>query len=89
MLDGVVGELVARREVDLAVQQISELKLVPGIEIVGALPDELQKITTFSAGVFAGTARPAAAGLLITALATPEVEAVMRKQGMEPVAAVR
>ena len=89
VLDGVVGELVARREVDLAVQQISELKLVPGIEIVGALPDELQKITTFSAGIFAASTRPAAARLLITALATPEIAAVMRKQGMEPVAAVR
>jgi molybdate transport system substrate-binding protein len=88
VLDGVVGELVARGEVDLAVQQISELKLVPGIEIVGALPDELQKITTFAAGVFAATPRPAAAGLLIAALTTPEVAAVMHKQGMEPVAAV-
>jgi molybdate transport system substrate-binding protein len=89
VIDGVVGELVARREVDLAVQQISELKLVPGIEIVGALPDELQKITTFSAGIFSATTRPAAAGLLISALTSPEVAAVMRKQGMEPVAAVR
>ncbi len=88
VLDGVVGELAARREVDLAVQQISELKLVPGIDIVGPLPDELQKITTFSAGVFAATARPAAAGLLIAALTTPEVAAVMRAQGMEPVAAL-
>jgi len=89
VIDGVVGELVARKEVDLAVQQISELKLVPGIEIVGTLPDELQKITTFSAGIFAASTRPAAAGLLIAALASPEVAAVMRKQGMEPVAAVR
>lgn len=89
VLDGVVGELVARREVDLAVQQISELKLVPGIEIVGALPNELQKITTFTAGILAASARPAAAGLLIAALASPEVAAVMHKQGMEPVAAVR
>lgn len=87
--DGVVGELAARGDVELAVQQISELKLVAGIDIVGPLPEELQKVTTFSAGVFAATTRPAAAGLLIAALATPEVAAVMRKQGMEPVAAVR
>jgi molybdate transport system substrate-binding protein len=71
------------------VQQISELKLVAGIDIVGPLPDELQKVTTFSAGVFAASPRPAAAELLIAALATPEVAAVMRKQGMEPVGAVR
>ena len=87
--DGVVGELAARGEVELAVQQISELKLVAGIDIVGPFPEELQKVTTFSAGVFTATTRPAAAGLLIAALATPEVAAVMRKQGMEPVTAVR
>lgn len=87
--DGVVGELAARGEVELAVQQISELKLVAGIDIVGPLPDELQKVTTFSAGVFAASPRPAAAGLLIAALVTPEVAAVMRKQGMEPVGVVR
>ena len=84
-----VGEVVALGEAEIGFQQISELKLVSGIEIVGALPDELQKITTFSAGTFSATTRPAAAGLLISALATPEVAAVMRKQGMEPVAAVR
>jgi molybdate transport system substrate-binding protein len=86
--DGVVGELAARREVDIAVQQVSELKLVQGIDIAGVLPDELQKITTFSAGIFAATPRPAAAGLLLAALTTPEVAAVMRNQGLEPVAAV-
>jgi molybdate transport system substrate-binding protein len=88
VFDGVVGELAARRDVEMAVQQISELKLVSGIDIVGALPDELQQVTTFSAGVFATSARPAAAGLLIAALATPEVAAVMRKQGLEPLAPV-
>jgi molybdate transport system substrate-binding protein len=89
VLDGLVGELVARKEVELAVQQISELTLVPGIAIVGALPEALQKITTFSAGILAATNRPAAAGLLISALTTPEVASVMRKLGMEPLAAVR
>lgn len=84
IIDGVIGELVARHEVELGVQQISELKLVQGIDIIGVLPDELQKVTTFTAGVFNTCARPAAAGVLIAALATPEVAAVMRKQGLEP-----
>ncbi len=88
IFDGVVGELAARGEVEIAVQQVSELKLVGGIDIVGALPDELQKITVFSAGVFAASARPAAAGLLIAALATPEVMSVMRNQGLEPMSRV-
>jgi len=89
IFDGVVGTLAARGEVELAVQQVSELKLVDGIDIVGALPDALQKVTVFSAGVFAASPRPAAAGLLIEALRTPEVAAVMRKQGLEPVNGAR
>jgi molybdate transport system substrate-binding protein len=88
VIDGVIGELVARHEVELGVQQISELKLVEGIDIIGVLPDELQKVTTFTGGVFNTSARPAAAGVLIAALASPEVAAVMRKQGLEPAPAV-
>jgi len=89
IFDGVVGELAARGEVELAVQQVSELKLVDGLDIVGALPDELQKITVFSAGIIATTTRPAAASLLIAALATPEAMGAMRRQGLEPIASVR
>jgi molybdate transport system substrate-binding protein len=88
VLDGVVGELAAKRQVDIAVQQISELKLVKGIDIVGELPKDLQKVTVFSAGVFAASPRPAAAGLFVSALAAPGVAAVMRSQGLEPMAAV-
>ncbi|HLH90951.1 MAG TPA: substrate-binding domain-containing protein [Xanthobacteraceae bacterium] len=88
VFDGVVGELPAKGDVEMAVQQVSELKLVDGIDILGALPDELQKITVFSAGVFARTARPAAAGLLIAALASPEAMGAMRRQGLEPVGRV-
>jgi molybdate transport system substrate-binding protein len=88
VFDGVVGELAAKGEVEIAVQQVSELKLVSGIDIVGLLPDALQKITVFSAGVTAKCTRPAAAGLLIAALATPEAMGVMRRQGLEPAGAV-
>ena len=89
VLDGVVGELAAKGDVAIAVQQVSELRLVDGIDIIGALPDELQKITMFSAGILARCPRPAAAALLIAAFATPEAMGVMRKQGLEPVARVR
>jgi len=84
IFDGVVGTLAARGEVEIAVQQVSELKLVDGIDIVGPLPEAVQKLTVFSAGVFAKSARPAAAGLFIEELRTPEVAAVMRKQGLVP-----
>jgi molybdate transport system substrate-binding protein len=48
-----IGEVVARGEAEIGIQQISELLPVPGIEIVGPLPQPLQKITIFSAGVLA------------------------------------
>ncbi len=89
IFDGVVGTLAARGEVEIAVQQVSELKLVGGIDIVGPLPDALQKITVFSAGVFAASPRPAAAGLFIEALRRPDVAAVMRNQGLEPFSGAR
>src|SRR4029078_369174 len=45
-----VGEIVARGDAEIGFQQMSELKPVEGIDIIGPLPDELQKITVFSAG---------------------------------------
>jgi molybdate transport system substrate-binding protein len=89
VFDGVVGALAAKGEVEIAVQQVSELKLVHGIDIVGVLPDALQKVTVFSAGVFAASGRPAAARVFIEALRTADVAAVMRKQGLEPVVGTR
>jgi molybdate transport system substrate-binding protein len=86
--DGVIGELAARGEVEIAVQQLSELALADGIDIVGPLPDELQKLTVFSAGVFAETSRTELADAFIAALLTPDVAAVMRKMGLEPITPV-
>ena len=66
-----VGSIVARGEAEIGFQQISELKPIPGIELVGPLPDELQKITIFSAGIVTGSKQPDAAKSLITFLASP------------------
>src|SRR5262249_21739907 len=63
--EGVVARRGAGGEVEIAARRGSELKLVPGIDIVGALPEPLQKVTVFSAGVFVASARPAAAGLFV------------------------
>ena len=53
---GFTAELVASGEAELAVQQMSELMMVPGIEVVARLPSEIQSVTTFSAGLFTGSA---------------------------------
>lgn len=80
-----VGEVVAKGDAEIGVQQISELLPVPGIEIVGPLPVELQKLTVFSAGLFVGAKEPQAAKALVALLTQPSVRPVYQRKGMEPV----
>jgi len=81
----VVGELVARGEADIGVQQISELLPVPGIEVVGPLPAALQKVTVFSAGIFADAREAEVAQALVEALTSQASRAVYVCKGMEPI----
>src|SRR5262245_3897241 len=81
---GLVGELVAAGKAELAIQQIPELLAVPGIQYVGPLPKELQKITVSSAGLFAGSKEPAAARAFVDFLFTPESRQVVKAKGHEP-----
>jgi molybdate transport system substrate-binding protein len=78
-----VGTLVARGEADIALQQISELMPVAGIEIVGPLPGGLQKMTIFSAGLCAAANSPDAAQALAAYLAAPAAAPVFKKHGLE------
>jgi molybdate transport system substrate-binding protein len=78
------GGVVARGEADLAFQQVSELLPVAGIDLVGPLPPDIQKITTFSAGICVGAKEPDAAKALIHFLTAPAAAPVIRKKGMEP-----
>jgi len=79
-----VGSLVAKGEVALGFQQLSELIHVPGITIVGALPAAIQIITTFSGGVAAAARHPDAARAMLDFMAAPHAAAAKRRQGMEP-----
>lgn len=79
-----VGTLVARGEVALGFQQLSELLHVPGITLVGPLPAAIQITTTFSAGVGAASAQPAAAQALLAFMASPQAADAKRRQGMDP-----
>src|SRR4051794_28667276 len=82
-----VGEIVAHGDAELGFQQISELKPVPGIDIVGQLPPELQKITVFSAGIASVSKEPEAGKALIELLASPAAAPIIINSGMEPVPA--
>ena len=81
-----VGEIVAKGEAEIGFQQIAELKPVAGIDIVGPLPADLQKITVFSAGVAAGSKEPEAGRALIRFLTSPVASAEIVRSGMEPIA---
>jgi molybdate transport system substrate-binding protein len=82
---GPVGVAVARGDAEIGFQQISELLPVPGIDYVGPLPPEAQKVTIFSAGIAVGARQPDAARALIKYLASPAVVPAIKKSGLEPV----
>jgi molybdate transport system substrate-binding protein len=81
---GFTAERLISGEADLAVQQISELKQVQGIEIVGPIPLDLQTAAIFSGGRMAASARAEQADRLLRYLASPEVIPVLRDTGLEP-----
>lgn len=83
-----VGTLVARGEVALGFQQLSELLHVPGITIAGPLPPEIQITTTFSAGLpvglVPGSAQAQQVQALLAYMTSPQAAEAKRRQGMEP-----
>jgi len=81
-----VGAVVARGEAEIGFQQISELLPVPGIDYVGPLPPEVQRISVFSAGVAASSKDAKTANAFIRFLASPEAAGAIAKSGMEPIA---
>ena len=79
-----VGSLVAKGEVELGFQQLSELIHVDGIDIVGPLPADIQITTTFSGAVCSTSTQPGAVRALLADLAGPDAVAAKRREGMEP-----
>lgn len=81
---GFTAERLVTGEADLAVQQISELKQVEGIEVIGPVPHDLQTPAVFSAGRMVDAKQVEAADRLLRYLASPEVVPVLRQSGLEP-----
>src|SRR5215510_8275044 len=79
-----VGTLIASGEAEVGFQQISELVHFQGIDYVGPLPGELQRMTTFSAGLHSGAKQRDAAKALVKFLTAPAAAPVIRKHGLEP-----
>lgn len=77
-----VGSLVARGDIDLAFQQLSELG-GDGIDVVGQLPPDIQMMTTFSGGIARAAAQPDAARALLAFMASPALTPIKREHGMD------
>ncbi len=78
-----VGSVVARGEAEIGFQQLSELKPIKGIHIVGLIPEDVQKVTLFSAGIVKGAKNPEGAKALLKYLASPQSAKVIDETGLE------
>ena len=76
--------MVARGDVVLAVQPVSEILNVPGVEFAGTIPTDLQHATVYAAAIVVGSKEPAASKRLIAFLSSDGATAAIRKSGMEP-----
>ena len=78
------GAVVARGEAEIGFQQMSELLPVPGIDLIGPLPADIQQITVFAAGLHAAANEADAATALVNFFTAPAAAPIIRKKGMEP-----
>lgn len=78
-----VGTLITRGDAEVGFQQMSELLPIAGIDIVGPLPSEVQRVTVFAAGIAAQSTHPDAARDYIRFLASAEATKAVAKTGLE------
>jgi molybdate transport system substrate-binding protein len=81
-----VGKVVARGEAEIGFQPLSALRPVPGIDIVGPMPPEVQRPTVYVAGIAANAKEPAAAKALIAFLMSPAATGAVKRSGMDQMA---
>ncbi|WP_268797985.1 substrate-binding domain-containing protein [Pseudomonas huanghezhanensis] len=81
-----VGESVARGEAEIGFQQLSELKPVEGIDIIGLIPDQAQQMTLYSAGVVSQSKHPEQAKALVDFLGSGAAAPAIKNSGLDPIA---
>jgi molybdate transport system substrate-binding protein len=82
--EGAVGELIASGEAEIGIQQIPELAAVPGVEVIGPLPGELQVITVFSAALDTKANDNEAAKAFVKFISGPTAAAAYKAKGLDP-----
>lgn len=80
-----VGNALARGDAELGLQQISELRAISGIQYVGPLPKEIQKVSVISAAIGKGAKERQAAASLIAYLKTPAAAEKFEQTGLDPI----
>ncbi|HXR02886.1 MAG TPA: substrate-binding domain-containing protein [Pseudomonas sp.] len=81
-----VGEAVARGDAEIGFQQLSELKPVEGIDIIGLIPDQAQQMTLYSAGVVAKSKHPEQARQFLEFLSSSAAARAIKDSGLDPIA---
>ena len=79
-----VAAVVARGEVEIGFQQVSEILSIEGAAYAGPIPDDYQLVTMFSAGIAADARNPEGGQRLIEFLASPEVAPTLTASGLQP-----
>jgi molybdate transport system substrate-binding protein len=80
---GAAAERVARGDADIALQQASEIKMVPAVKFAGMLPEQIQNYTIYSGAITADTTALQAATELMSAFSDPSAEPILRRRGLE------
>jgi molybdate transport system substrate-binding protein len=81
-----VGEVVARGDAEIGFQQLSELKPVDGIDIIGLIPDQAQQMTLYSAGVVTKSKHPEQAKQFLEFLSSSAAAPAIKASGLDPIA---
>jgi molybdate transport system substrate-binding protein len=82
-----VASVVADGQYAVGFQQVAELLPVKGVTFVGKIPESVQSVTRYAAGIPVGAAHPKEAAALLKYLASPSSQAVVKKTGLDPIAA--
>jgi molybdate transport system substrate-binding protein len=80
-----VFQRLAKGEVEMQIGQITEIVIAPGIELVGPLPAEIQKVTLLAAGIVTTSKAPEPAKALVSFLSSPSAAALLKANGFQPV----
>lgn len=89
VVKGRVAEWVARGDLEIGFQQVSELLPIPGVDFVGALPEEIQKVTVFSAGIAVASKQADEGEKFVQFLTSAEARPLIIKQGLEPASEIK